>query len=768
MPTKFQTNKQVSESYKEFRFSFRVRTSVCLSAALRWRKHAEAWTLNFSKHLKTSAHLLEFYDIQMISPKRISKSLSAFGLLLISAVAIAAQNPQATPPPTQPTEVQQQNTPPQQQQPTQPGQTTRTQTQTQQTQTQQNQQNPPNPNSPPNQVPAQNQTQTQQTQTQTTTTTNPAAPTTQPTQNVGTTGIAPATLPDDPPPVAPDFQAPIRPLPSAERVGVDVSDQLPLSLQEAITLALQNNNDIDSTKIGVQIAEFELRAARGVYDPVILSENYYERRTTPTASTIGGATGSGSVTQSSFVNGLNVTGFSPYAGGLYQADFSGSRTTTNNQNATLNPQFPSVLTFTYTQPLWRGLRFDNNRRTIEIARKNLSLTDAQFRQRAVEVIAQVESAYWDLIFSLRNLQVQIDAVKQARTQLESNQRLVAKGVLAPIDIIAANTQITTFEQNVYTAQESVTTAENTLKTLMLPDRTDAIWKRALVPVSSVEVEIPRVSLETAVADALANRQELAQLKTNSEINQINERYFRDQTKPQIDLVGSYTANGLAGTVVPRSANTTNSALTTRVNELSVLNGLPILPTTTTTATVPPNLVGGYFKSLSNLATADYPTYRVGVTVSLPFRNRTAKANLGRTLVEADQIKNQKAQQEQTIESDVRNALQALRSSEARLQAALATRQSAEQLYESEQRQFRAGTSTVFLVQQRQITLVTARGNELQAQTLLNKAVSAFQRATGSTLSANSVEITDKINDERFKFRRPIEFGSRIFSAKKNE
>ncbi|MCY7376782.1 MAG: TolC family protein [Pyrinomonadaceae bacterium] len=704
----------------------------------------------------------------MIYPTQILKSLGAAGFLFFATAAISAQTPQNTPPPTPPTEVQQQNPPPQQQPPTQPGQTTRTQTQTQQTQPQ-NQANPQNQPTPLNQTPAQNQTPTQtQTQTQTTTT-NPAAATTQPTQSVGTSGgVAPAVLPDDPPPVAPNFEAPIRPLPSAERVGVDVSDQLPLSLPEAITLALQNNNDIDSSRIGVQIAEFELRAVRGVYDPVIVSENYYERRTTPTASTIGGAAGNGSVTQSSLVNGFNVTGFSPFAGGLYQADFSGSRTTTDNQNATLNPQFPSILTLTYTQPLWRGFRFDNNRRTIEIAKKNLSLTDAQFRQRAVETIAQVETAYWDLIFSLRNLQVQIDAVRQARTQLESNQRLVQKGALAPIEIVSANTQITTFEQNVYTAQESVTQAENVLKTLMLPDTADAIWKRALVPVSSVEVEIPSVSLETAIAAALTNRQELAQLKTNSEINRINERYFRDQTKPQIDLVGSYTANGLAGTAVPRVANTTNSALTTRVNELSALNGLPPLPTTTTTGTVTPNLVGGYFKSLSNLATADYPTYRVGVTISLPLRNRTAKANLGRNLVEADQIKNQTAQQEQTIESDVRNALQALRSSEARLQAALATRLSAEQLYESEQRLFRAGTSTVFLVQQRQITLVTARGNELQAQTLLNKAVSGFQRATGTTLSANSVEITDKINDQRFKFNRQIDFGSGIFRAKKDD
>ena len=165
--------------------------------------------------MPTKFQINKFYNIQMIFSISIKFSFGTFGLLFIS-VAIAAQNPQTTPPPTQPTEVQQQNTPPQQRQPTQPGQTTRTQTQTQQTP--QNQTNPQNPNSPPNQVPAQNQTQTQTTQT--TTTTNPATPTTQPTQNVGTTGIAPAVLPDDPPPVAPDFQAPIRPLPSAERIEI--------------------------------------------------------------------------------------------------------------------------------------------------------------------------------------------------------------------------------------------------------------------------------------------------------------------------------------------------------------------------------------------------------------------------------------------------------------------------------------------------------------------------------------------------------------------
>ncbi len=564
-----------------------------------------------------------------------------------------------------------------------------------------------------------------------------------PGQNVGvSSGIAPAELPTEPPPIAPNFEAHARPLPSAERVGVDITNQMPLTLNEAIGLALQNNNDIDGSRINVQIAEYELTAAVGVYDPIFSSESFYESRTTPTSSTISGAQ-NGSVTQKDATGALRFGGFSPFAGGSYQLDFSSTRLTTNNQNAQLNPQFPTAFNLTYTQPLLRGLRIDNNRRAIEIAKKNLSLTDAQFRQRAIEVIAQVQQSYWDLVFALRNLQVQIDAVKQARVQVESNQRLVAQGVLAPIDIVASNTQVTTFEQSVYTAQEAVTRAENTLKTLMLADRSAPLWSRPLTPVTPVSLEAPRVPLELAMGAALKNRPELAQLQTSAEINRIDEKYFRDLTKPQIDLVGTYTSVGLAGAPTASSGSSstsTNALLRARVNELSSRAGLPPLETTAGGGGVNENLIGGFPKSLSNLIGQDYPTYRVGVRVSIPFRNRTAEANLGRSLAEGSRIQNQRAQAEQLIEADVRNASQALRSAEARLVSAAATRSSAEQQFESEQRQFRAGTTTVFLVLQRQTELLVARSRELLAQTDLNKAIAEFQRATGNTLDANNVAV----------------------------
>ncbi|MFL6282180.1 MAG: TolC family protein [Pyrinomonadaceae bacterium] len=558
-----------------------------------------------------------------------------------------------------------------------------------------------------------------------------------PGQNVGTSGVAPAELPLPPPPISPDFRAPQRPLPSAERVGVDVADQVTLTLSDAIRMALKNSNDIDESRIDVQIAEYNLTAARGVYDPVISSESYYERSSVPTSSTLGGAGVGGAVNQTDATGSGRLAGFSPWAGGNYQLDFSSTRLTTTNQNVRLNPQFPSAFSITYSQPILRGLRFDNNRRQIEIAKRNLSLSDAQFRQRAIDVISQVEQAYWDLAFSLRNLQVQIDAVKQARLQVESNQRLVAQGVLAPIDIVAAQTQVTTFEQSVYSAQESVTTAENTLKTLILADRTADLWARAITPVTPVDLEAPRVPLEQAVTAALANRLDLAQLRTSSDINDVNVRFFRDQTRPQLDLVGNYSGAGLAGTFV--APVVTVNAVTQRVNDLSVIAGLPPLPAATP-ATIAPNLVGGYTQSLANLFEQKYPTARVGVRLSLPLRNRTAEANLGSSLAQGRRINDQIRQAKQIIEADVRNSLQAVRSAEARLASAAASRSSAEQQYASEQRQLRAGTTTVFLVLQRQTELLAARARELQAQTDLNKAVSALNRATGSTLQANNVAV----------------------------
>ena len=528
----------------------------------------------------------------------------------------------------------------------------------------------------------------------------------------GVSGQTPSPTPIDTMPVAPVVNTKLRPLPDPSRVGVDLTDQLSLTLEQAIEMALKNNNDLEASRKDIKISEFSIRGTKGVYDPLINSQSYFESRTTPVASTIGGAVG-GSVTQRQFFNDFGLSGFTPKFGGSYDVIFNSARSTSTNRNSTLNPQYPSSLVATYIQPLWRNLSIDNNRRSIEIAKKNLDISDSQLQLTAIDVVSTTEQAYWNLVFSLRNLQVQVETLKQAREQFESNERLVNKGVLAPIEIVAAKVQISTFEQNIYTAQEAVTNNENTLKTLLLPNRTSAEWSRPLMPVTPVSITIPKVGLEVAITEALKNRPEISQLELTAEINRIDRGFLKNQTKPQIDLVGSYTSAGLAGTKNPLSSGS---------------------------ASVPPNLVGGYFTSLGTLLQQEYPTYRVGVQISLPWGNRVAKANLGRNIVEGERLTNVRAQAEQMIEAEVRNAIQALRSAEARLNSSTDARAAAEELYASEQRQFRAGTTTFFLVAQRQTELLTARSRELQAQTDLNVAISVFYRATGATLTVNNVSV----------------------------
>lgn len=170
------------------------------------------------------------------------------------------------------------------------------------------------------------------------------------------------------PPIAPDFHPAQRPLPELSRVGVDLDRQKPLSLREALALALENNKDIEVARHNVKIAEFDLLGAHGAYDPKLSSSAYYERIKNPISSFLAGGA-NGATTSSDYTGTMRMEGQTPKFGGNYRLDFSSIRQTTNNQFVPLSPQYPTALTFNYTQPLFRGLRFDNNRRQIEIAKR---------------------------------------------------------------------------------------------------------------------------------------------------------------------------------------------------------------------------------------------------------------------------------------------------------------------------------------------------------------------------------------------------------------
>jgi outer membrane protein len=525
------------------------------------------------------------------------------------------------------------------------------------------------------------------------------------------------------------------------RIGISATKATALSLQDAVKMALENNRDIEIERFKVQLDEYKLRAAQGSYDPSVASSFYYERQTIPVASLLTGGE-NGKLTSSNFASTATISKRLPWQGASVDASFESYRSTSNNAFDALNPQFGNRVVFNFTQPLFRNRQIDEPRREIKIAKKRLDLSDSEFRQRVVEIISQVQHAYWQLVFARRDEEIKRQSVELARVQLEHNQRKVEKGTLAPLDVISARVELTRRTDEAEAAIEAIQQAENQLKNLLLQPNSSELWSAEILPAEQPLIEAEALmDYSEALKLALKNRPEMEQYRLREEISRTDVEYFRNQTKPQIDFVAGYSINGLAGKARTESNPIFSSteSLLARVNQLSALSGLAPLPALFN-ETVPGKLTGGYGQSLTNLLGQDYRTWRVGVNFNFSIGNRTAKANLGYAIAEGKQIDAKRQRTMQTIEVEVRNALQAVEVARRRFDAARNSRLDAELQQQGEQRKFESGLSTSFLVLDRQNALSTARGRELKALTDYHKARVELQRAISTTLSSHNIAL----------------------------
>ena len=184
-------------------------------------------------------------------------------------------------------------------------------------------------------------------------------------------------------------------------------------------------------------------------------------------------------------------------------------------------------------------------------------------------------------------------------------------------------------------------------------------------------------------------------------------------------------------------------LLNEIQNIQRAQGLPVAvpPVTAVTANVVnPTLVGGYGQNLQNLFGGQTRNITVGVAISIPFKNKTAEANLAGARIQQEQLAASTRSQEQVIEVDVRNSAQAVESSRLRVLSARESRVNAEMQLEGEQRLYQVGRSTTFLLFQRENALANARASELRAETDYNKAIADLQRATSTTLRANNVVV----------------------------
>ena len=524
------------------------------------------------------------------------------------------------------------------------------------------------------------------------------------------------------------------PLVVPSRIGV--LGERKISLQEVVERTLANDRDLAVSRIQLEEAGYNIKGARGFFDPVIGLKADDLKSVTPAASSLSGGP-NGKLTQRQYDLTPSLTGSSPWLGSTYELDASMSRINTDNQFVSLNPQYPTSIGVKLTQPLWRNLRGDDNRHRLQVAvQEDRSLSAEQLRQRVIEIVTQAVDAYWELDFARRNLEVQIEAVRLAEEQFASNRRQAEQGLLARIDVVAAQTQMAEFRQNVFIAQESLTRAENNLKQMTTQDRNDLIWGVALIPETEPPVAIAVPDVLAATKQAIASRPELKESDLSIAINKLDARLSRELAKPRIDAFANASLSGLSGLAVSQVTNPITvvfGELITQLNLLSAMAGLPLIDTAGLSGgTIPANLIGGPGQSWSNIGAGTYPTVQFGVQFSFPIRNRTASANSAISAAEGKRLRALRDQAEMLIESDVRNSVQSASSAQARYAAAILARQSADEEYASEQRQFQSGTSSVFLVLQRQTQLIVARTREVRAKADLAVAAANLDRATAKS------------------------------------
>ena len=548
--------------------------------------------------------------------------------------------------------------------------------------------------------------------------------------NIRGGGNPPPPIPPVLPPVPTlnGFSAPVSAIPNPDLVGVQQQPFVGLGLQDAIAMALQRNTQLAISQSNRRIANYQIIAAKGAYDVNFQLVPSYSHSVAPVISPFSTNLQGGPVTTDTAGATAGFRGLTQQ-GGTYNAGLVATRVTDNSAYNSYNPYYLTALQFSITQPLLRGRAIDQPRLQVQMAQINSSVAASNALAEASNTVVQVEDAYYDLVSAWQNVAIQEEGLRNANAQAQSNARLAARGVVAPTDIVEANTQVNVFQDNVYAAIQNVQRVQTQLKQLLLANPGDPVWMANLVPTTPVAQVPQEPSLDALITSAIQNRPEVAQVRAQRQQSDLNLVFAKDQLKPQLDLALGYTSDGFAGNPLPFSEN-----------PLFAILGTLLPPGALAAFPGPPGYQTGKFgQSFQNALDNRFPTYNFQLTFSVPIGEHTAKADLAIAQEEQRQVQINETTLVQRFRNEAVNAIQGLREAQYRVLAARAAREAAQRVLLGEQRRFQAGTSTTFLVLQRQLDVANQEGRELQAQTDLDKAIVELNRVSGGVFAQNGID-----------------------------
>ena len=447
------------------------------------------------------------------------------------------------------------------------------------------------------------------------------------------------------------------------------------------------------------------------FDPSLSAQVNWTHQTTPETNLLVAGVPA-LATSTTMINTGYQQGFGP--GTELNLTFNNSRQTLNSLQSNFNPYTASNLGFTITQPLVRGFGLAVNRRFIRIARNEGRIASLLLRQQLIATVYGVVRLYTDLVALYDDVRVKEETLASAERLYSDTKAQVDEGTQAPVELTRANAQVFSVRQDLINTRGFLEEQEAVVKNVITRRTSNdpEILNAHIVPTSTIEVpaqdQLPPI--QDLLAQAFANRPDLQQAGVQVENSQISLEGSRNELLPEVDLVGVVQNNGLAG-----QANPLASA-------------------------VDPALIGGYGGALEQIFARRYPTYGAGVNITLPLRNRVAQADVARDEIQLRQTQIRQEQFRKQAQLEVEDALVAMRRARASYEAALQTQALQQESLEAEQAKFEVGASTSFFIIQYQSLLGQAESTVVVARSAYLKARAALQRAVGSILEDNHVEI----------------------------
>jgi outer membrane protein TolC len=499
-------------------------------------------------------------------------------------------------------------------------------------------------------------------------------------------------------------QKPAAPLPAPQGLADHVVDgKLVLTLGDSIRLALSNNTDIRLDHSQIEFAQDNLRRVRGPFDPVATSSFADNRAKSPTITQIQGAPVLETLTQTT------TFGYSQLfqTGANFQTSFSANKLSTNDSLSLLNPSLASNLQFTVTQPLLKNFGLFPNRAPILIAQRNFKQARANFLGEVNDVVLQIVGNYWGVVLARENLTVQKKSLEEAEKSYERDKKALSLGALPPLDIYRSQSQVATRRVGVIQAEYSLKQAEDQFRRGVGADLDPAIRVLDLDLTDRPEPagELSGTDIATALSRALANRPELERVHEQLANDELSVRLAHNNLKPDLELSGFYSGNGVAGN--------------------SQANGNT-----------------GLNNSLSQVFHFTYPAYGASLSLTLPIRNHSGQANLADALVSRTRDQYQERQTNQSITLEVTQAVHSLEEAKLTMEAAKVAVDLARDTLKADERKYELGAEAVFFVLDAQTQLAQAELNLIQAQINYQLAVAQLDHATGDLLEHHQVQIVE--------------------------